>query len=65
MLYMWKFQDVLESNIMINGIAIKKSTANKSGCNSSSESERHIPANTMKVRNMLKRCNDKCMKCAV
>ena len=56
---------MLESNIMINGIAIKKYTANKSGCNSSSESERHIPANTMKVRNMLKRCNDKCMKCAV
>ena len=33
-LHMLKFQDVLESNIMIKGIAIVKSTANKSSCNS-------------------------------
>ena len=29
-----KFQDVFESNIMIKGIAIIKSTANKRSCNS-------------------------------
>ena len=32
-----KFQDVLESNIMIKGIAISKSTDNKSSCNSFGE----------------------------
>ena len=54
MLYMWQFQDVFESNIVIKGIAIIKSTPNKSGCNSSSKSKIHIPANTMKVTTMLK-----------
>ena len=34
-----KFQDVLESNIMIKGIAIVKSTANKSSCNSFGDSK--------------------------
>ena len=41
-LHMLKFQDVLESNIMIKGIAIVKSTANKSSCNSFGNSKRHI-----------------------
>ena len=49
-----KFQDVLESNIMIKGIAIMKSTANKSSCNSFGDSKTHVPANTTKVTNMKK-----------
>ena len=40
-LHILKFQDVLESNIMIKGIAIIKSTANKSSCISFSDSKRH------------------------
>ena len=36
---MLKFQVVLESNIMIKGITIVKSTANKSSCNSFGDSE--------------------------
>ena len=49
-----KFQDVLKSNIMIKGIAIIKSTANKSSCNSFGDSKRLIPVNTTKVTNMIK-----------
>ena len=40
-LYTLKFQDVLESNIMIKGIVIVMSTANKSSCNSFGDSKRH------------------------
>ena len=45
------FQDVLDSNCVIKGIAIVKSTANKSSCNSFGDNKRHIPANTTKVTN--------------
>ena len=54
MLHMLKFQDILASNNMINGIAIVKSTANKISGNSFVNSKRHIPANTTKVTNMIK-----------
>ena len=50
---LYMFQDVLEGNIMINGIAIVKSTANKF-CNSFGNSKRDIPVNTTKVRNVIK-----------
>ena len=53
-LHMLKFQDVLESNIMIKGIVIIKSTANKNSCNSFGNSKKHVPTNTMKVTNMIK-----------
>ena len=53
-LHMLKFQDVLQSNIMIMAIAIVKSTANKSSCSSFGDSKRNIPANTTKVTNMIK-----------
>ena len=53
-LHMLKFQDVLDSNIMIKGIAIVKSTASKSCCNSFDNSKIHIPANTTKVTNVIK-----------
>ena len=49
-----KFQDVLESNIMINGIAIVKSTANKSSCNNFGDSKIPIPANRTDVTNVKK-----------
>ena len=49
-----KFQDVLESNIMKNGFAIVKSTANKSSCNSCGYNKRHIPANMTKVTDVIK-----------
>ena len=39
---------------MIKGIAIVKSTANKSNCNSFGDSKRHLPANTTKVTNVIK-----------
>ena len=39
---------------MIKGIAIIKSTANKSSCNSVGDSKIHMPANTTKVTNMIK-----------
>ena len=39
---------------MIKGIAIVKSTANKSSCNSFGDSKIHIPANTTKVTNIIK-----------
>ena len=51
-LHTLKFQDVLESNIMIKGIAIVKSTANKSICNSFSDIKRLV--NTTKVTNVIK-----------
>ena len=54
-----KFLDVFESNIIIKGSAIVKSTANKSGCNSLGDSKIHIPANTTKVMNVIKSNNDK------
>ena len=38
-LHMSKFQDILERNIMIKGITIVKCTANKSSCNSVSNSK--------------------------
>ena len=47
-----KLQDVLESYIMIKGIAIVKFTANKSSCNNFDDNKRHIPANTTKVTNI-------------
>ena len=49
-----KFQDVRKSNIMIKRIAVVKSTANKSSCNSFGDSKRHIPTNTTKVTNVIK-----------
>ena len=52
-LHSLKFQDILESNIVIKGIAIIKST-NKSSCNSFGDSKRHILANMMKVTNVIK-----------
>ena len=70
-LHTLKFQDVLESNIVIKGIAVIKSTANKSSCNSFGNSKRHILVNTMKVMNttkvmnMIKNSNDKFVKYAV
>ena len=39
---------------MIKGIAIVKSTANKSSCYSSGESKIHIPTNATKVTNVTK-----------
>ena len=39
---------------MIKGIAIVKSTAKKSSCNSFGDSKKYIPANTMKVTNVIK-----------
>ena len=39
---------------MIKGIAIIKSTANKSSCNSLGDSKLHISANTTKVTNVIK-----------
>ena len=53
-LHALKFQDVLESNIMIKGIAIVKSTTNKSSRNSFGDSKRYISVNTTKVMNMIK-----------
>ena len=53
-LHTLKFQDVLGSNIMIKGIAIVKSTAKQSSCNSFGDSKRHIPANMTKVTNVIK-----------
>ena len=53
-LHMLNFQDVIESNIVINGIAKVKSTANKSGCYCFGDSTRHIPVNTTKVTNVIK-----------
>ena len=53
-LHMLKFQDVLQSNIMIKGIATVKSTTNKSSCNSFDDSKRHILANTTKITNVIK-----------
>ena len=49
-----KFQYVIESNIMTKGIAIVKSTANKSSCNSFGDSKKHIPANTAKITIVIK-----------
>ena len=46
--------DVIESNIMINGIAIVKSAAIKNNCNSFGDSKKHMPANTTKVTNVIK-----------
>ena len=53
-MYTLKFQNVLESNIMIKGIAAVNSTANKSNYNSFGDSKIHIPANMTKVTNVLK-----------
>ena len=52
-----RFQNVLESNIMINGIAIVKSTANKNSCHSFGDSKIHIPSNSTKVTNVIKAAN--------
>ena len=65
-LHMLKFQDVLD---VIKGIAIVKSTANTSSCNSLGDSKRHIPANTTKVNNKYDKgqqqlvCEIRCLKC--
>ena len=40
-LHTLKFQDVLESSVVIKGIAIVKSTANKCSCNSFGANKRH------------------------
>ena len=53
-LHTLKFQDVLESNIMIKGIAIVKITANKSSCNSFVDSKIHILVNTTEDTNVIK-----------
>ena len=53
-LHALKFQDVLESNIIIKGIALIKSTVNKSSCNSFGDSKIRIPANTTKITNVIK-----------
>ena len=59
-----KFQDVLESNIMIKGIAIVKSTANKSSCKSFGDSKIHIEYDEGS-HECDKSSNDKFVKCAV
>ena len=61
-LHMLKFQDILGSNVMINGITIVKSTANKSSCNSFGDSKTYIPANMTKVTKNYKSSNDKFVK---
>ena len=53
-LHMLKFQDVIESYIMIKGIVIIKSTANKSSCNNFGKNKIHILTNMTKVTNMIK-----------
>ena len=53
-LHTLKFQDVLESNVVIKGIAIVKCTDNKWSCNSFVNSKIHIPVNTMEVMNVIK-----------
>ena len=53
-LHTLKFQDVLESKIMIKGITIVKSAANKSSCNSFGEKKIYIPMNVMKVTIVIK-----------
>ena len=53
-LHTLKFQNVFENNIIIKGIEIIKSTANKNSCNSFGDIKIHIPANTMKVTNFIK-----------
>ena len=54
MLHMLKFQDVIESNIMIKRMAKVNYIANKGSCNSFGDSKIHIPANITKVTNMIK-----------
>ena len=49
-----KFQDGIDSNIVIKGITIVKSTANENNCNSFGDSKRHLPANTTRVTNVIK-----------
>ena len=44
-LHTLKFQDVLESNIVINGIATAKYTANKSSCNSLGDRKKTYKSN--------------------
>ena len=53
-LHTLKFYDVLENYLVIKGIAIVKSTANKSSGNSFGDNKRHRPANTTKVTNVTK-----------
>ena len=59
-----KFQDVLESNVMIKGTAIVKSTAYKSSCNSFSDSKRHT-SEYDESHECNKSSNDKFVKYAV
>ena len=61
-LHTLKFQDVL---IMKKGIAIVKSTVNKSSCNSSGDRKRHIPANTTKVTNVIKVATTNFLTCCL
>ena len=48
-----KFCNILDSNIMKEGIAVIKSAANKSCYNSFSDRKLHIPANTAKITDMI------------
>ena len=59
-LHTLKFQDVLESNIVIKGIAIVKSTTKKSSCNSFGDSKTYAGE-----YNEDKSSNDKFVKYAV
>ena len=63
-LHMLKFQDVLESNIMIKGIAIVKSTASKSSCNSFGDSKTYT-GEYNEGQECDKSSNDKFVKYAV
>ena len=62
-----KFQDVLESNIMLEGIAVVKSTATKSSCSSFGDSKIYIyiPGEYDEGHDCDKSSNDKFVKYAV
>ena len=47
------YHDILESDVVKRGIAIVKLTANKSSCKSFGDRNRHTPANTAKVKNVI------------
>ena len=49
-----KFEDVRESIIVINGIAVVKSVANKCSYKHFGDSKIYISANTTKVANVIK-----------
>ena len=60
-----KYQDVLVDNIVKTEIAMTKSTANKSSCDTFCDRKIHTSTNTAKVTNVIKSCNDKFVKYAV